>query len=161
VKLSKVFVGVKFQSKVQGLRMICQYMPITYPQIVSSNLPIIIESLIGLTSDVKKEVKNALMDCWISVCETIENPDLKPIIPNIIKGYLNPSVETEYALEKIASQPFVNDVDIPTLSILIPILVRAMREKKVVSQRKAAVIMDTLCKLIKNPVYTQEYFMTN
>ena len=31
-----------------------------------------------------------------------------------------------------------------------------MREKKVVNQRKAAVVMDTLCKLIKNPVYALE-----
>jgi elongation factor 3 len=33
-----------------------------------------------------------------------------------------------------------------------------MREKKVVCQRKAAVVMDTLCKLIKNPVYARIFY---
>lgn len=156
-EISKVFATVKFQAKIQGLRMIGLYAK-THPIIVSSNLPIIIESLIQLSSDVKKEVKNAVQECWVNICETIENVDMKPIIPAIIEGYMNPSTKTEFALEKIASQALVNDVDIPTLSLLIPILVRAMREKKVVSQRKAAVIMDTLCKLIKNPVYARIFY---
>lgn len=78
----------------------------------------------------------------------------------MIEGYMSPATKTEMALEKLASTPFVNDIDIPTLSLLIPMLVRAMREKKVVCQRKAAVVMDTLCKLIKNPVYAR-IFMIN
>jgi elongation factor 3 len=76
----------------------------------------------------------------------------------MIEGYMNPSTKTEYSLEKLASTPLVNDIDMPTLGLLIPMLVRAMREKKVVCQRKAAVVMDTLCKLIKNPVYARIFY---
>ena len=156
-EISKVFNTVKFQAKIQGLRMIGLFSK-SHPQIVSSNLPIIIESLVQLSSDIKKEVKNAVQECWVAICETITNVDMKPIIPALIDGYMNPSTKTEFALEKMASQALVNDVDIPTLALLIPMLVRAMREKKVVSQRKAAVIMDTLCKLIKNPVYARIFY---
>ena len=156
-EISKVFTGVKFQSKVLGLRMISQYAKI-HPTVISSNLYLITESLISLASDIKKEVKTAVQECWVSVCETIENVDIKPIISAMIDGYLNPATKTEAALETLASTPFVNDIDIPTLSLLIPMLVRAMREKKVVSQRKAAVVMDTLCKLIKNPVYARIFY---
>ena len=156
-EISKVFTGVKFQSKVLGLRMIRQYAKI-HPSIISSNLYLITESLISLATDIKKEVKTAVQECWVSVCETIENVDIKPIISAMIDGYLNPATKTESALEVLASTPFVNDIDIPTLSLLIPMLVRAMREKKVVCQRKAAVVMDTLCKLIKNPVYARIFY---
>lgn len=156
-EISKVFGTVKFQAKIQGLKMVNTY-ALTHPLVVSSNLPMVIESLIQLSSDIKKEVKNAVQECWVGICETIENVDMKPIIPALIEGYMNPSTKTEYALEKMASQALVNDVDIPTLALLIPMLVRAMREKKVVSQRKAAVIMDTLCKLIKNPVYARIFY---
>ena len=156
-QISQVFVSVKFQAKIQGLRMIRTYARI-YPQIVSSNLPLIIDSLIQLSSDIKKEVKQAVQECWVSICDTIENVDMEPIIPVMIDGYMNPFTKTEYALEKLASQALVNDVDVPTLALLIPLLVRAMREKKVASQRKAAVVMDTLCKLIKNPVYARIFY---
>jgi len=156
-EISKVFSQVKYQSKITGLKMICNYAKI-HPQIVASNLYLITESLITLSSDIKKEVKQAVQECWIAVCETIENVDIRPIIPTMIDGYMNPATKTEHALEVLASTPFVNDIDIPTLSLLIPILVRAMREKKVVCQRKAAVVMDTLCKLIKNPVYARIFY---
>jgi elongation factor 3 len=156
-EISKIFSTVKFQSKILGLKMIETYANM-HPQVVSSNLPIIIESLINLSSDVKKDVKVAVQECWSSICKTIKNVDIQPIIPVMIEGYMNPSTKTEYALEKLASTPLVNDIDIPTLGLLIPMLVRAMREKKVVCQRKAAVVMDTLCKLIKNPVYARIFY---
>jgi elongation factor 3 len=156
-EISKVFTSVKFQSKILGLKMINNYAK-SHPQLISSNLYLIIESLINLSSDIKKEVKTAVQECWNIICETIENVDIKPIIPVMIEGYMSPATKTEMALEKLASTPFVNDIDIPTLSLLIPMLVRAMREKKVVCQRKAAVVMDTLCKLIKNPVYARIFY---
>ena len=156
-EISKVFAGVKFQSKILGLRMISQY-AIIHPTIIASNLYLVTESLITLASEPKREVKTAVQDCWLVVCSTIENVDIKPIIHVMIDGYMNPATKTEYSLETLASTPFVNDIDIPTLSLLIPMLVRAMREKKVVCQRKAAVVMDTLCKLIKNPVYARIFY---
>ena len=156
-EISKIFSTVKFQSKILGLKMIETYANM-HPQVVSSNLPIIIESLINLSSDVKKDVKVAVQECWYSICKTIKNVDIQPIIPVMIEGYMNPSTKTEYALERLASTPLVNDIDIPTLGLLVPMLVRAMREKKVVCQRKAAVVMDTLCKLIKNPVYARIFY---
>jgi elongation factor 3 len=155
--ISTVFQGVKFQSKILGLKMICKYAEI-HPSIISSNLYLITESLISLASEPKKEIKVAVQECWVSICKTIENVDIQPIISVMIDGYMNPSTKTEIALEALASTPFVNDIDIPTLSLLIPMLVRAMREKKVVCQRKAAVVMDTLCKLIKNPVYARIFY---
>lgn len=156
-EIVKVFNQVKFQSKILGLKMICNYTK-AHPQIVASNLYLITESLIQLSSDIKKEVKVAVQECWIVICETIENVDILPIIPTMIDAYMNPASKTEHALEVLASTPFVNDIDIPTLSLLIPILVRAMREKKVVCQRKAAVVVETLCKLIKNPIYARIFY---
>ena len=156
-EISRVFSSVKYLSKIAALKMIMTYASI-HPHVVSSNLPIIIDSLIQLSSDVKKEVKTAVQECWTAICKTITNVDILPIVSTMIDGYMNPATKTEASLEKLASTPFVNDIDIPTLGLLIPMLVRAMREKKVVCQRKAAVVMDTLCKLIKNPVYARIFY---
>ena len=156
-EISKIFTSVKYQSKIAGLKMIMTYARV-YPQVVSSNLPIIIDALIQLSSDIKKEVKTAVQECWVAICDTITNVDIQPIVNTMIDGYMNPATKTEASLEKLASTPFVNDIDIPTLGLLVPMLVRAMREKKVVCQRKAAVVMDTLCKLIKNPVYARIFY---
>jgi hypothetical protein len=110
-EISKVFTSVKFQSKVIGLKIICNYAKL-YPHVISSNLYLVIEALIQLSSDIKKEVKTAVFNCWVAICETIENVDIKPIISVMIDGYINPSTKTESSLEKLASTPFVNDIDI-------------------------------------------------
>ena len=52
-EISKIFTSVKYQSKIAGLKMIMTYARV-YPQVVSSNLPIIIDALIQLSSDIKK-----------------------------------------------------------------------------------------------------------
>ena len=54
-EISKVFSTVRFQSKILGLKMIENYSSL-HPQVVSSNLPMIIEALIQLSSDIKNEV---------------------------------------------------------------------------------------------------------
>lgn len=79
-EISKVFVGVKFQSKILGLKMVSQY-AIIHPNIIASNLYLVTESLITLASEPKKEIKVAVQDCWNVICSTIENVDIKSIIP--------------------------------------------------------------------------------
>jgi hypothetical protein len=95
-EITTVFSQVKFQAKVLGLNMIRQYAK-QHPTVVASNLYLIIESLISVSSDIKKEVKMAVQDCWKDVCETIENVDITPIIPVMIDGYMNPATKTEHA----------------------------------------------------------------
>ena len=151
------FQSLKFQTKLGGLKLLSLYTALN-PKLISYNLPKIIESLISISTDLKKEVKNEVKNTFIIICSTIENVDVKDLIPYIIDAYMNPSSKTESALEKLVSTPFINDIDIPTLGLLMPLLVRAMKEKKVVNQRKAAVVMETLSKLIKNPVYVKIFY---
>jgi elongation factor 3 len=151
------FESLKFQVKIGALEIICCIVD-KYPKIISFNLPMIIEKLISVSNDLKKEVKLQVNTTLIKVCSTIDNVDVKDLIAYIIDAYMNPVTKTELALEKLVSTPFINDIDIPTLGLLIPLLVRAMKEKKVVNQRKAAVVMETLSKLIKNPIYVKMFY---
>ena len=43
-------------------------------------------------------------------------------------------------------------MDKPTLSIIVPVLLRGLRVRGNVNmQRKAAIVIDTMCKLVKDP----------
>jgi hypothetical protein len=130
----------------------------TYPVVTSQNMPTIILKLINVVSDSKKEVKAQLLLTFQSVCNTIENVDIKGLIPIIISAYMNPVQETQQALDALVSTPFVNDIDIPTLGFLSPLLTRSMKERKMVYQRRAAVVIETLTKLLKNPVYAKIFY---
>lgn len=129
-----------------------------YPEVTSQNMPDIILNLITISSDPKKEVKTQTLNTFQSVCNSIENVDIKHLIPIVISAYLNPSQEIQKALDSLVSTPFVNDIDIPTLGFLVPLLTKSMRERKMIYQRRAAVVIETLVKLLKNPVYAKIFY---
>jgi len=144
------FTSMKWQTK-KGALVLLGQLAVHYPVVVQRNLPEMILQLIGIASDVKKEVKDQTRACFTELCATITNVDIIPIIPAVIKGYMDPVKETEKALDALISTTFINDVDVPTLGLLVPILTKGMREKKVVVKRRAALVIGNMCKLVNDP----------
>jgi elongation factor 3 len=160
-KLQKnIFFGlesIKFQTKIFCLKIIQNFSNI-YPEVTSQYMPELINVLILLTSDPKKEVKIEVEQTFNIIVKTILNVDIIHLFPIVISAYMNPVANTQKALDALVSTPFVNDVDIPTLGFLVPLLIKSMRERKMVYQRRSAVVMDTMCKLLKNPVYAKKFY---
>jgi elongation factor 3 len=149
--------SMKWQTKQYALVMIAKFAQY-HPAIVAQNMPEIINNLITITQDAKASVKTQTIETFRSVCTTIENVDVKHLIPLVISAYMNPATETQKALDALVSTPFVNDIDIPTLGFFVPLLTKSMRERKMVYQRRAAVVIETLLKLLKNPVYAKRFY---
>jgi elongation factor 3 len=149
--------SMKWQTKQYALVMIAKFAQY-HPAIVAQNMPEIINHLITITQDVKASIKTQTIETFRSVCATIENVDVKHLIPLVISAYMNPATETQKALDALVSTPFVNDIDIPTLGFFVPLLTKSMRERKMVYQRRAAVVIETLLKLLKNPVYAKRFY---
>jgi elongation factor 3 len=149
------FISMKWQIRQFSLQLMSAYAR-HHPTIVAQNMPEIINQLITVSQDPK--VKQCVIECFQNVCSTIENVDIKHLIPIVIACYMNPVQETQKALDALVSTPFVNDIDIPTMGLLIPLLIKSMRERKMVYQRRAAVVMETLTKLLKNPVYAKMFY---
>merc|ERR1719453_2460175 len=87
-----------------------------------------------------------------SACTVIDNMDVYPLIDDIISANVNPETEGESCLDKLVGTTYVSAVDQPTLSIIVPVLLRGLRVRgNVVMQRKAAVVVDTMFKLVNDP----------
>lgn len=127
-------------------------------EIVKFNLPNMILKLISSAGDIKKEVKEQSRICFEELCSVIDNVDIIKIIPNVIKGYMEPVKYTEASLDCLVATSFINDVDMPTLGLLIPVLTRGMREKKVANKRRAALVIGNMCKLVNDPRTAYEFY---
>jgi elongation factor 3 len=149
--------SLKTQVKLYSLLMLSSFAKI-HPSITTQHMPEIITNLIIISNDTRKDIKTQALETFQQVCNTIENVDIKHLIPVIIKAYMNPALETQKALDALVSTPFVNDIDIPTLGFLVPLLTKSMKERKMVFQRRAAVVMETMMKLLKNPVYAKVFY---
>lgn len=126
-------------------------------KVVQYNLPNMILRLIDMTSDIRKDVTAQTRVCFEELCDVIDNVDIIKIIPAIINAYMEPVKYTEDALDTLVATSFINEVDMQTLGLLIPILTKGMREKKVASKRRAALVIGNMCKLVNDP-RTASYF---
>jgi len=144
------FTSMKWQTK-KGALTLLGALATHHPIVVQRNLPEMILKLIEIASDVKKEVKDQCKIAFTEICATITNVDIIPIIPRMVGGYTDPVNKTENALDALISTTFINDVDVPTLGLLVPILIKGMRERKVVIKRRAALVIGNMCKLVNDP----------
>jgi len=119
---------------------------------VTALLPKIVVKLMEVSQDPKPAIKETAMKALKSCCEVIDNPDVYPLIDSVISANINPDTEGESCLDKLVGTTYVNNVDKPTLSIIVPILLRGLRVRGNVNmQRKACIVVDTMCKLVKDP----------
>lgn len=119
--------------------------------VVKFNLPDMILRLIDMAGDIKPDVKQQTQLCFEELCSVIDNVDITKIIPDVIKAYMEPVKYTEQALDVLVATSFINEVDMSTLGLLVPILKKGMYEKKVAVKRRAALVIGNMCKLVNDP----------
>lgn len=155
--LYESFTSMKWQTK-KGSLVLLGKLATYHPTVVQRNLPEMILKLIEIAADVKKEVKEQTRIAFTEICATITNMDITPIIPKVIGAYMDPVKNTEPALDSLIATTFINDVDVPTLGLLIPILIKGMRERKVVVKRRSALVIGNMCKLVNDPRTAAQFY---
>ncbi|GMF03155.1 unnamed protein product [[Candida] boidinii] len=100
--------------------------------------------------DTKVEVKNAATETMSKATSTIQNKDIEPFIPKLITSIANPN-EVPETVHILGATTFVSEVTTAALSIMVPLLSRGLAERDTAIKRKAAVIIDNMCKLVDDP----------
>jgi len=149
--LFKQFEEHRWQTKLGAVKFFAQLAKAS-PKTVSASLPTIVTKLMEVSQDPKPAIKEAATLALKECCSVIDNADVIPLIDTVISANLNPDTEGESCLDRLVATTYVSAVDEPTLSIIIPVLMRGLRVRGNVNmQRKAAVVVDTMFKLVNNP----------
>ena len=151
------FASLKWQIKVGALNVLGKFAKYQ-SDVVKQHLPDMILNLIQMSSEVKPQVKQQTKVCFQELCSVIDNVDILKIIPITIDAYMEPMKYTDKALDELVATSFINEVDSSTLGLLVPILIRGMREKKVASKRRAALVIGNMCKLVNDPRTAAEFY---
>lgn len=155
--LFKSFTSLKWQTKCGALAILSMFKELD-KQVVQQNIPKIVLRLIDMASDIKKDVKIQTRKCFEEICSVLDNLDILKIIPDIIDAYMEPVKCTENALDKLVGTSFINEMDISTLGLLIPLLIKGMREKTVAAKRRSALVIGNMCKLVNDPRTAAEFY---
>lgn len=113
---------------------------------VADLIPVISESM----WDTKKEVKERAYKTMETLCQLIVNKDIERFIPELIKCIAKPENVPE-TVHLLGATTFVTEVQEPTLALMVPLLDRGLAERDTGIKRKAAVIVDNMCKLVDDP----------
>lgn len=120
------------------------------PSQTSKLLPKIIPVVTNQIWDTKPQVTKAANAALLAVCQTNDNPDVKPAIPAVVHAVSKPA-DTYKAVEELMGTTFVATVDASTLSILCPVLSRGLKEKNAVRKRACCVVIENMSRLVDSP----------
>ena len=128
------------------IEALCDSAPSQIAFRVPDLIPIVSEAM----WDTKPEVKKKAYGTMEKVCQSIVNKDIDRFIPELIKCIAKPENVPE-TIHLLGATTFVTDVHEPTLAIMVPLLERGLKERETAIKRKAAVIVDNMCKLVEDP----------
>eukprot|EP00775_Hariotina_reticulata_P002646 gene2646-2946_t len=122
------------------------------PSQVAVCMPEIVPKATEALGNARAAVKDAAASAMTACMQTVNNKDLEQFIPMLIDTMQNP-VKVPDCVHKLAGTTFVQAVEAPTLSIMVPLLVRGLRHDNTTAiKRKAAVIIENMAKLVDNPL---------
>lgn len=105
--------------------------------------------------DLKAEVGKAAMKTMNSLTTLLQNDDVAPRIPLLLKSMDNPSAESlQKAIHALSQTTFVAIVTSPVLALLTPLLERALNNPSTSQEvlRQTVVVTENLTKLVHDPV---------
>merc|ERR1719331_2248754 len=158
--LYKQFEEHRWQTKLAAVKMF-KALALSSTKAVVQQLPNIVIKMMEVAHDPKPAIKEQAVKALKECCSVIDNADVYPLIDTVISANLNPDTEGESCLDKLVATTYVSAVDEPTLSIIMPVLMRGLRVKGNVQMvRKSAVVVDTMFKLVNNPADIGEFAPT-
>lgn len=110
--------------------------------------------------DLKNEVVKQSVKTMEALTTLIDNDDVGPKIPLILKTMEKPSVETvQKAVHALSQTTFVSIVTSPVLALLTPLLERSLNNPSTTQEvlRQTVVVVENLTKLVHDPIEARAF----
>lgn len=130
------------------------------PRQLSSNLPIVVRALTDNLSDAHSEVSEAARKALERVGSAVANPEITSQVPVIINALEDPEKFADVVLEALIHTRFTHSIDVASLALLIPILLRGLKERGIQLKRKSAQIIGSMSLLTTDPKDLMPYIPT-
>merc|ERR1719287_460731 len=147
---AKLPVEKKWQIRVSALDCLAVFGETT-PRQLGNALPLVVPEVTACMWDTKKQVKKAATEAMREACEVIGNKDIEYMNAKIITAITKPK-EVPEIMHEMAGVTFVQSVESPALAMVVPLLLRGLREKTTATKRQSAVIINNMSKLVDEPL---------
>jgi len=140
-----------WQTRVASLRGVTSFCS-SAPTQVAAKLPQLVPAVATCLWDTKKEVAEAAAEALRECFELSGNKDIDHVLPALVSAAIRPN-EVPETVHKLAATTFVQSVDSATLSVVVPLLARALSQRgETALKRQVALIICNLAKLVDDPI---------
>jgi len=147
---SKLPVEIKWPIRELALKCLATFGE-TCPKQLGSALPEVVPEVTACMWDTKKQVKAAATNAMREALKVIGNKDIEHMTEKILTAITKPK-EVPEIMHEMAGVTFVQSVESPALAMVVPLLLRGLREKTIATKRQSAVIINNMSKLVDNPI---------
>ena len=147
--MPKVLEGMgdtRWRTKQVSIRMLGA-MAYCSPQSLSSCLPRIVPLLTESCSDAHIEIQRSAQAALMDIGNVIRTPEIADVQQVLLQALAEPHIHTTTALKTLTETSFQHTIDAPSLSLIIPILIRGLNDRVTDTKKKAALIVGNICSL--------------
>jgi elongation factor 3 len=152
--LPMIFAKLPVEQKWQVREMALKCFPVfsvSAPKQLGNSLPEVVPEVTACMWDTKKQIKVAATNAMRDAMNVIGNRDIEHMTGKILDAITKPK-EVPEIMHKMAGVTFVQSVECPALAMVVPLLLRGLREKSIATKRQSAVIINNMSKLVDNPL---------
>eukprot|EP01080_Neovahlkampfia_damariscottae_P010097 gene10097-2517_t len=117
------------------------------PRQLSNCLPVVVESLGKALTDTHTEVAVQAKTSLSRIGGVVGNPEIAQQVPQLLQAINNPDT-TESALDNLIYTRFIHSIDPASMSLLIPVIVRGLKDRIVECKKKSAIIVANMSSLV-------------
>ena len=121
------------------------------PQSFMRTLPDIFPTFLDCLFDTHPKVSALAEEILPSMCSCVKNAEVLGMLNLILSALRSPQSETEVCLDKLMETTFVNSMDAPSLAVVLPVILRGLRERTKELKQKAATTFGNICALVDDP----------
>jgi len=147
---AKLPVEKKWQIRESALKCLAALGPVA-PRQLGNALPLLVPEITACMWDTKKQVKKAASEAMREALKVIGNKDIEHMTEQILTAITKPK-EVPEIMHEMAGVTFVQSVESPALAMVVPLLLRGLREKQTATKRQSAVIINNMSKLVDEPL---------
>eukprot|EP00439_Symbiodinium_sp_Y106_P058584 s2771_g8.t1 len=149
----------KTEVKVGALRLLALMRDEDTIKPLACQLDRVMPHIAEMLNDVKREVRQTAADAAKVLFECAQNKDLDPYLDEIIKAMMDQEFIPR-VVSQLSEIVFVQSVETPALAIVMPLIVRGLKDRDERTKRRALVIADNMCKLVPDVTEIQPFLPT-
>ena len=136
-----------WQSKLGSLHImgdLANRVPQSFMRTIPELFPVFLDTLF----DTHPKVSALCQDILPTICACVKNAEVLGMLDLILDAIRTPQKATEDCLDKLMETTFVNSMDAPSLAVVLPVILRGLRERTKELKQKAATTFGNICALV-------------